>query len=48
MPVNSILRVQGFVQATPTAFVLDSGAAISVIRYDKIPSKQCYVVAMGQ
>ena len=38
MPVNSILRVQGFVQATPTAFVLDSGAAISVIRYDKIPS----------
>ena len=34
--INSIFRVDGFIQDRPVKFLLDSGASISVVNYDVV------------
>ena len=36
---NTILQVQGLLHQHPVTFLLDSGAAVSVVHYDKLPPK---------
>lgn len=46
--INTILRINGLLDHSPVTFLLDSGAAISVVRFDALTTElQTQVTTTG-
>ncbi|MCY4092857.1 MAG: hypothetical protein OXF62_18730, partial [Caldilineaceae bacterium] len=48
--VNAVFYVDGYIDKTPTQFLLDSGAAMSVVNYNVVreqPITKVYTCAVG-